>query len=219
MRMQSISVFVAALLVFTGVLSADTPPLALDFTSLGGSANNASCCSTGGLGWSLGWSFYTNAAVTVTSLDYWNSPTGLTQSHDVGIYDSNQNLVVSASVGPNDPVIPNGAGYGWQEVFVTPVTLAAHQTYYIAGVTGTVDPYAYSVGGLTTIPQITYLTEQDFDSGTLVFPANNTWPGVDPAYFSANFNVPEPPSFVYLFGYGMMGLAALGLARKKPFRS
>ena len=218
MRMRSIPVFVAALLVFTGALSADTPPLALDFASLGTSANNASS-SAGGLGWSLGWSFYTNAAVTVTSLDYWNSPSGLTQSHDVGIYDSSQNLIVSAFVGPDDPVIPDGAGYGWQEVFVRPVTLAAHQTYYIAGVTGTVDPYAYSVGGVTTIPQITYLTEQDFDSATLVFPLHNTWPTSSPAYFGPNFNVPEPLSFEYLFGYGMMGLAALGLARKKPFRS
>ena len=81
------------------------------------------------------------------------------------------------------------------------------------------DPYAYSVGGVTTIPQITYLTEQDFDSATLVFPLHNTWPTSSPAYFGPNFNVPEPLSFEYLFGYGMMGLAALGLARKKPFRS
>jgi len=97
---------------------------------------------------------------------------------------------------------------------VKPVTLAAHQTYYIAGVTGTVDPYAYSVGSRDhyTSDHVPY--RAGFRHGTLVFPAHNTWSGSDPAYFAPNFNVPEPLSVAYLFGYGMMGLAALGLARK-----
>ncbi len=78
----------------------------------------------------LGWQFQTNAALTVTSLGFFDyGDDGLNVSHDVGIWDSDQNLIGSATV-------PAGSTaslfHGFRYVSVTPINLAANATYVIA---------------------------------------------------------------------------------------
>src|SRR5436309_1122273 len=82
--------------------------------------------------WSLGWAFSTNTDVDVTALGFYDdNQDGLMEAHRVGIFDSAQNLLVFGEVNPASPLI------GWFRYRdVTPITLAAGQTYVIGATTG-----------------------------------------------------------------------------------
>lgn len=95
---------------------------------------------------SLGFAFTTNTAVTVTSLGYYDYlGDGFATSHDVGIYDSNGNLVASASLVAGTLDTLDGS-FRYQSI--APVILAAGQTYVLAATTvGYSDPWASGEAG------------------------------------------------------------------------
>jgi hypothetical protein len=100
---------------------------------------------------SLGFDFTTIDSITVTSLGYYdNGGDGLLTQHEVGIYDSLGDLIADATVaaGTVDPLTGN-----FRYVSITPVVLAAGQTYTIAATTyGTSsDPWMYGVAGSTIV--------------------------------------------------------------------
>lgn len=120
---------------------------ALNFTSLGSGSNFQQGS------YSLGWSFTTLQSVSVSALGFYDDlKNGLTQNHDVGIYDAHDcTLLASTTVRPSDPL----SGF-FRFRQITPVTLAADRTYYIAAVTGS-EPYAIAVSSLQVSSSISFI--------------------------------------------------------------
>jgi len=88
--------------------------------------------SSGGIPITYGWQFRTNIDITVDKLGFYNGynyPPRLFEPHDVGIYDSAGNLIVSAT-------IPAGANaelfHNFWYVSITPTLLSANHVYTAA---------------------------------------------------------------------------------------
>lgn len=82
-------------------------------------------------GYTLGWSFTTTQAVSVTALDVWSgSSIGGQTSFNVRLYNSAGTTLRSATVLNTDPI--EGAPTTFYTHAVTPLALAASTTYYIA---------------------------------------------------------------------------------------
>jgi hypothetical protein len=192
--------------------------LALDFTSVP-EANNQTHGS-----YSLGFQFQTNVEIVVTALGFYDyQKDGLTEDHDVGIYDSVGNLLVSTKVLTTDPLI---SFFRFRDV--APTTLPADQRYYIMAVTGS-EKYAFEANGLTVDPAITYATDSwywDFNlipsvpqqTRNLMFPNGGT--GITQngggGYFGPNFLSQAPlPSSLLLVGSGLFSLIGLGRRRRQ----
>ena len=159
--------------------------------------------------YSVGWSFTTNAPVTVGSLGWYD--VGTWSSSDVGIYNAANTLLTSTTVLNSDP-LSNGFRYH----AVSSVTLPAG-TYKVAGVgkefycekaaNGTV----VLISSVVTAPHIAYGSAFFQPSGSLVVPTIPGDRGV--GYFGPSFQtVPEPGT------YAALGLGALALLRRKRSR-
>jgi hypothetical protein len=170
--------------------AAQVPPLALDFAQPGQNFTNGS--------WSLGWEFNVLQPYTVTALGFYDDlKNGLTQAHDVGIYNAAGALLVWTTVVPADPLI---SWWRWQEI--TPYTLPIGSGYRIAGVSLT-ENYTWNTTGLVVDPRIQYLASAWTVSNVLVFPANTD--GMI-GYFGPNMmTIPEPACLGWL---GLLALAA-----------
>ncbi len=168
--------------------------------------------------YTLGWEFTANQNLTVTALGAFDSSQdGLIENHDVGIWDSNGNLLGMATVaaGTVDPLV-NQFRYA-----AASINLIAGQTYEIGAlwIDGN-DPNTFPcnvgcVSGFATDPAITFLMNSYIAGGALADPTNH----VDntPAYFGPNFlfttsATPEPGTLV-LLGSGLLG--AVGMVRRK----
>ncbi|OPX19226.1 MAG: hypothetical protein BZ151_10360 [Desulfobacca sp. 4484_104] len=173
--------------------------LAVDFSSVTQNFTNYN--------WSLGWEFTTKAPVTVAALGFYDDlKNGLTQNHDVGIYDAVGNLLVSTTVLPTDPLT------SWFRFHsITPYTLAAGQTYYIQAVTGS-ENYTWYTNGLVVDPSITYNTDAYYipANGVLTFPnaSDGHTQALGGGYFGPNFTTSAVPlpSALLLVGSGFLGL-------------
>jgi hypothetical protein len=76
-----------------------------------------------------GWTFQTNSDLVVTNLGLWDwDGLGLYHSHPVGLWNSSQQLLASATVPAGmDGALVNDFRY----VPITPVELSANETYYL----------------------------------------------------------------------------------------
>jgi hypothetical protein len=213
------SIYIASavsLLLGAAHLRADVPML--DFTSVNPSdnfTNNA---------WSLGWSFTTNTAISVSALGYYNANltgglSGLAPGcncGEVGIFSSTGDLLASTQVTSSDPVI---GFFNYQTI--NPLLLAAGQTYYILAETGSSD-YTFYVNGLTVDPNITFNADAWIQSSTLAF--GNSSEGITLAqgggFFGPNFldspaSAPEPSSLLLFGTVSVAMFAALRLRRRR----
>jgi hypothetical protein len=162
---------------------------------------------------SFGYSFVPNLDISITSLGYFDATgTGLITSHNVGIFDSVGNPLASTTVasGTVDPLTGQ-----FRYAAITPLTLAAGQTYIAAATNGGLsDAFMYgttgTITGFSADPSVTLVNGNALflyqGDNTLRFPTNSSGYVV---YGGPNFQfdvlVPEP-------GAAGLLIAAFGLA-------
>jgi hypothetical protein len=138
------------------------------------------------LGYSLGYEFKMSSTQKVGQLGYFDNGL-LTESHPVGIYDPAGTLLTSATVSATDPLSANFRYHP-----IAPITLTAGQTYFIAGVSGIIDDYAFTPMAFSSDPSVKFISSAYVQSTTLAFPKLVEQVG----YFGPNFMiagaVPEP---------------------------
>jgi hypothetical protein len=178
--------------------------LAVDFTGVNVNFTNGN--------WSMGWEFTTNGPVTVQALGFYDdNKDGLTQNHDVGIYNAAGVLLVSTTVLTTDPLVSFFRMHN-----VASTVLPGSDTYYIMAVTGS-ENYTWLTNGFTVDPSINFVQDAYFTppGGVLAFPNGFNVTGAD-GLFGPNFSTtgvaPLPSTLVFL-GSGLVGL--IGLARRR----
>lgn len=175
-------------------------PLALDFTTPLIDFTNDT--------WSMGYEFDVLRPVTVSGLGFYDDlKNGLTETHDVGIFDSAGNLLISGTVTNSDPLV------SWfRFTSVTPTVLGVATGYRIAAVTGS-ENFTWDPTGLVIDPRISFVQDRFVQSTTLVYPTGGPM-GVT-GWFGPNFMistspgvVPEPSTWM-MAGMGVVGVIAL----------
>ncbi|GEM_PF-941297 len=175
--------------------------------------------------WSLGFQFTTKKTVNVTALGFYDDlQNGLTQSHEVGIFDDIGTLLVKGIVEPSNKL----DGF-FRYTDVQSTLLQAGSTFFIAAVTGS-ENYTFNPPRFSVNPNIKFgasafrFNDPNF-SDKLVFPG--TVPGSVPTsggsgsgqnsdgnqgYFGPNFQadevaaVPTPALLPGLIGLGIGAL-------------
>lgn len=158
--------------------------------------------------WTLGWEFRVNSPINVTHLGYYDHDgNGLGQSHDVGLWDINGNLLASLTV-PAGTAAPLTGHFRYVQLG-TPVALVANQSYRIGGVSGGQgggDFYTFNTTGFTVIPEITFTGDRWIGGNVLTFPTQTS--GVANGFFGANFMHGEIPAPGALALLGLAGVVS-----------
>jgi len=218
------------LMALPAIVGADT--VALQPT--GGTILNTSSAPQNANGWTVGWSFWSTDSIKVTALGFFDEgQDGLSYAHEVGLWNENGTLLVSATV----PIGTTGELTG-DFRFVSlanPITLSAGLRYYVGSLylssytsdnqpNGLVpDNLLMNVASLNPAPGIAYDVQRAASnySLSLLFPdwmpTNNTSNG----YFGPNFEIEtgggatgrvSEPATMLLLGLGLIGVA--GVRRK-----
>lgn len=202
--MRKLGLLALAVVFVLGLgVSAHAMTLGMDFTSPTHDFTSGS--------WSLGWSFTVGStSLSLQSLGFYSGSAGLSQDHDVGVFDSTGKLIASATVTPTDPLV---SWWRWANV-ASPVVLAAGQTYTVAAETGR-DNYTWDPTGLTWDPDIIFRGSRFVFANTLAFPTETSPGGVE-GYFGPNIDpgpipAPVPPSLL-LLAPGLLGV--MGFRRR-----
>jgi hypothetical protein len=204
-----LGLLVALVLVLPTDIKAQT--FGVDFS------NTTGASTLGNPPFTLGWSFTLAAPTQVGDLAFYNdgSEVGLTDSHQIGIWDSTGTLLVSGTVlaGTASPLVDQ-----WREVAIAPTTLGPG-TYDIGALflDGS-DPVWFpgsSLAGFVTAPGLTY-NGATYAPGSTVL-SDPTISDGTPGFFGANFvetvGAPEPSITLLLcISTGLLGL--FGLRRK-----
>jgi hypothetical protein len=160
-----------------------------------------------GLPVNLGMVFTVNSNTEATALGFYDIP-DLTDSEDVGLYDSSGDLLASVTVSRFSPLTG-----GYHFLPIAPVALIAGDTYTVDAQVND-NPWQYGTLAPTP-PQITFDNNSYLYSSSLAFPTNTG--GSGPAYFGPNLIIgaPEPTSWaLMLMGFGALG-ATMRIARRK----
>ncbi len=119
--------------------------------------------------WSLGFQFTTNKTVNVTALGFYDDDrNGLTEAHDVGIFDDSGTLLVNVTVNPEASL----DGF-FRYTSVAPTVLQAGKTFFIAAATGA-EKYTFNPTDFSVNPNITFVASAFRASTTLVFPGDTS---------------------------------------------
>jgi hypothetical protein len=167
----------------------------------------------------LGWGFETSQSIVVFDLGLFDSEQdGLSQSHEIGLWDESGTLLVSTTIVAGTSGNLEG---NFRFVNVAPVALAPG--VYVIGALYpdlSLDPLVFP-GGATSFatgPGIEFLSPLFADGATLLVPNFAVGDATMPSYFGPNFRyeagavVPEPGSLL-LIGGGLLGLGAAGRRR------
>ena len=205
LAMALLALALAFMTPVTASASYNYPPEAWDFA-------NSSFNFTSGT-WSFGNVFTVGSSpVTVTALGYYHGGGPWTDTHDVGLFDTSGNLVISST-------LVEGGGCTDIGHFcfnaIAPITLLPTQSYLIVGYSG-IDPYTWNDPGFDWDPRITYIGNNWVASGSLTFTGFGLINDTTDGYWGPNFlmsgSTPEPGSLL-LFGSGIAGLG--GLLRRR----
>jgi hypothetical protein len=153
---------------------------AIDFTAPGSLYTDTS--------YSMGFEFDAVQAITVTALGMFDDDiNGFSESHEVGIFNTNGTLLASTTVYSTNQLI----GY-FRYQPISPLDLPAGSGYRVAAVTGT-ERFTWSPSGATTNSLIRFVRDRWTPYATsLVFPSSSDG---RLGYFGANFLLtPNIPS-------------------------
>jgi hypothetical protein len=163
--------------------------------------------------YTLGYEFTTSVNFTVDALGYWDD--GQVNNHQVGIWDTGGNLLVSTTVLGSDALT------GHFRYHSIPTFYLAAGTYVIGGeFFGNNDPFPEDATGLTSVAGYTWITDMQLHGAGLNFPTYSTSGGYgDNGIFLADFSVngstaavPEPATWSLMLSAAM--LAGVGYRRK-----
>ena len=162
-------------------------------------------------GYLYGWEFNVLSETRVDQLGFFDSGNdGLSESHEVGIWDPGGSLLRSATISAG-----SGATLidGFRYVDISDVLLPAATGYVIGTNNMDVDPMISQATSISTVSTITWVQNlyAPGSSGALTKPTTNS--SGYKSFFGPNFTttVPEPAS-IAVFG---LFLAVMGIHRKK----
>lgn len=180
------------------------------FADYGLSADSFTNVGNNGIGYSLGWAFTASTGITVTSLGWYDDlGDGLVDSHEVGIYDTAGNLMVSGTVqsGTADPL----TGLFRYTASLTGSGVLAAGQYVVTGVSGGNDFYGWDPVNAVWGSGITFDEDRYDVSSSLIMPVSTSG---TLGWFGPNFEftpVPEPATFFAL----SIGLVGFAVARRR----
>ena len=161
----------------------------------------------------IGFSFTLNAPITIYGLSFWDG-SGLTGSHDVGLWATNTNtntvtLLASATVTSADPL--DGS---FRVATIAPLLLTPNPFVYTVGAIAGTENFTYNPSGFSTISKINFVGDRSSPPGSgpgLTFPTDSF--GLH-GLFGANARlaVPDGGSTAILMS---LGCVALGVLRRK----
>jgi hypothetical protein len=172
--------------------------------------------------YTVGWTFHTNAQITVSGLGVFVPGTnGLVESHPVAIWGSGADPVAQTIVaaGDKETLISQ-----FRYHMITPVTLAANQDYtigalYLLGMNdANEDQFVYpsNVTGLAANASITVTSKYGVYAPGTDLTQPTTEGNEGPGYFGPNFLIQTPePTSLTLLGIGALGFAGHFWRRSK----
>ena len=156
----------------------------------------------------FGYQFMTSVVFDVNALAYWVDGRG--NSHQVGIWDSVGNLLVSTTVLSTDPTVGHFQWHGIADLILPP------GTYTIGGeFLGNNDLFPMDPVGVATIPGYIWLADEQIIGSGLNYPTVSSGAYGQNGILAVDFSVvsgvavPEP-STLLLLGAGLASLLASG---------
>jgi hypothetical protein len=163
----------------------------------------------------LGYEFDVLQPITIIGLAYYDeNGDGLTEDHQVGVWDSSGALLAQATVGSSSVLIGFGS-FRWTSL-ATPVNLSVADGYIVAGMTSSSENVAWDPPAYTEDGSINYVVARyEASPGFLTMPTE-TWTG-GVGIFGGNivvedYDIPEPATLL------LMGLG-VGLVARRRLRA